>query len=46
MSVKVEEFAEDFVMMKKLFEKLGLELIGTKDHNNEKVYLVKKDKSQ
>jgi hypothetical protein len=46
MSVEMKEFAEDFIVMKKLFEKLGLKLIGTKDHNNEKVYLVKKDKSQ
>lgn len=46
MSVKAEEIAEKFVMMRNLFEKLGLELIGTKDHNNEKIYLVKEKKSQ
>jgi len=36
------EFAVEFMTAKKLFEKIGFELIGTKDNSPEPLYLVKK----
>jgi len=35
------KFAEDFLAAKEFFDKIGYELIGTKDINNEVIYLVK-----
>jgi len=34
--------AVEFMTAKKLFEKIGFELIGTKDNSPEPLYLVKK----
>ena len=36
------EIAVEFMTAKKLFEKIGFELIGTKDNSPEPLYLVKK----
>jgi len=38
------EIAVDFMTVKKLFEKIGFELIGTKDNSPEPLYVVKKKK--
>ena len=42
--VKVE-IAKEFLAAQDFFENLGFELIGTKDINNEDIYLVRKKKS-
>lgn len=44
MSVEMNEIAFDFMKFKNLFEKIGFELIGSKDQNEEKVFLVKEKK--
>lgn len=41
MSLNVNEVAFEFMKMKEKFEELGFELIGSKDHNEEKIFLVK-----
>jgi len=42
---KERKFAEEFLAAQDFFNKIGFELIGTKDINNEEIYLVKKKKS-
>ena len=39
-----EKIAIEFVKTRKFFEKIGFELIGTKDINGERIFLVKKKK--
>ena len=36
-----ENMAYEFIEAKEKFKRLGLELIGTKDINDEKIFLVK-----
>ena len=44
MSFDMNEIAEEFLVIKDFFDKIGYELVGTKDINNEKIYLIKKKK--
>lgn len=39
-----KKIAIEFVKTRKFFEKVGFELIGTKDINGERIFLVKKKK--
>ena len=39
-----KKIAIEFVKIGKFFERLGFELIGTKDINGERIFLVKKKK--
>jgi len=41
MSVEMNESLFDFMKFKDLFGKMGFELIGSKELNEEKVFLVK-----
>ena len=41
MSLDMNEIAEEFLVIKDFFDKLGYELVDTKDINNEILYLVK-----
>ena len=38
------KFAKEFLAAQDFFNKIGFEIIGTKDINNEEIYLVKKKK--
>ena len=40
----MNEIAEEFLVIKDFFDKIGYELVGTKDINNERFYLVKEKK--
>ena len=42
--VKEEELAQEFLDIKGFFEKIGFELVVTKDIYDEKIYFVKKKK--
>lgn len=42
--VKEKELAQEFLDIKGFFEKIGFELVGTKDIYEEKTYFVKKKK--
>lgn len=42
---KKRKNAKEFLAIKDKFDKIGFEIIGTKDINNEEIYLVKKKKS-
>jgi len=44
MMMSLENIATEFLVAKDEFDSLGYELIGTKDINNEEIYLVKKKK--
>ena len=44
MSLDMNEMAEGFLVIKDFFDKIGYELVGNKDINNEKIYLVKEKK--
>lgn len=44
MSLDMNEIAKEFLVIKDFFDKIGYELVGTKDINNEKIYLVKEKK--
>ena len=41
MSQEVERVAKEFLEFENFFSRVGLEIIGTKLENNEKIYLVK-----
>ena len=43
MSLDMNEIAEEFLVIKDFFDKIGYELVDTKDINNEKIYLVKEN---
>ena len=43
---KVVEIDKKFLAAKNFFDKIGWELVGTKDISNEEIYLVKKKKKQ
>ncbi len=43
---KVVEIDKKFLAAKFFFDKIGWELVGTKDISNEEIYLVKKKKKQ
>ena len=45
MSLDIEEIAKEFLAAQDLFDKIGFEIIGTKDINNKFHYVVKKKKS-
>jgi len=45
MSLDINEIAKKFLVIKDFFDKIGYELVGTKDINNEKIYLVREKKS-
>ncbi len=38
----IEEFAEKYLAAKKIFEKIGYDIVGTKDIKNYTYYTVKK----
>lgn len=40
----LEEFALDYKIIEKKLEDIGFEIVGTKDINNEKLFLVRKKK--
>lgn len=42
MSLDMNEIAEEFLVIKDFFDKIGYELVGTKDINNEILYVVRK----
>ena len=42
MSLKLDSRAKEYLEFENLFDKLGLEVIGTKIVNDEVIYLVKK----
>jgi len=42
---KKRKNAKEFLAIKDKFDKIGFEIIGNKDINNEEIYLVKKKKS-
>lgn len=42
MSLKLDSRVKEYLEFENLFNKLGLEIIGTKNVNNEEIYLVKK----
>jgi len=46
MSVNISDIEPDLKEMDNFFSKFGLEVIGSKDHNKEKIYLVKKKKKE
>ncbi|MFX1570662.1 MAG: hypothetical protein ACFFCV_20170 [Promethearchaeota archaeon] len=41
MSIQVEEINKEFIEIKNFFSKVGFELIGTTEINNDKIYLIK-----
>ena len=42
---RIERITKEFIAIQNLFDKIGFKVIGTKDINNEDIYLVKKKKS-
>lgn len=42
--VKEKELGQEFLDIKGFFEKIGFELVGTKDIYDEKIYFVKEKK--
>jgi len=44
MSFDMNEIAEEFLVIKDFFDKIGFEVVGTKDINNEILYVVRKKK--
>lgn len=42
--MKEKELAQEFLDIKGFFEKIGFELVGTKDIYDEKIYFIKKKK--
>ncbi|MFW9875045.1 MAG: hypothetical protein ACFFG0_18220 [Candidatus Thorarchaeota archaeon] len=40
------KFAKEFIVAREFFNKIGFEVIGTKDINHETIYLVRRKKVQ
>lgn len=40
----IKEFAEEYLAAKKIFEKIGFDVIGTKDINKDLIFSVRKKK--
>ncbi len=41
----IEEFAEEFLAAKKIFDEIGFEIVGTQDINEDQIFFVKKRKN-
>jgi hypothetical protein len=46
MGVNVNEMFLDLKEMKDFFDKFGIDVIGSKEHNSERIYFVKKKKKE
>lgn len=40
----IEEFAEEFLAAKKIFDEIGFEIVGTQDINEDQIFFIKKKK--